>query len=137
MLSRVLKPMTEPVFAALRIVAGLMFSVHGMQKLFGVLTDSQPPVGSQLWIGGVIELVAGLLIAFGLFTVWAAFLASGQMAVAYLQFHWKFSFGAEFFPVVNRGELALLYAFVFLYIACRGPGLASIDRARSSAGSQA
>ena len=129
--SRLLKPMTEPVYAALRIVAGLMFSVHGMQKLFGVLTDNQPPVGSQLWIGGVIELVCGLLIAFGLFTVWAAFLASGQMAVAYLQFHWKLALGAEFFPVVNRGELALLYCFVFLYIACRGPGLASLDRARS------
>ncbi len=132
MQSRLLKPMTEPVYAALRLVAGLMFSVHGMQKLFGVLTDSQPPVGSQLWIGGVIELTTGLLIAMGLFTVWAAFLASGTMAVAYLQFHWKFSLGAEFFPVVNRGELALLYSFVFLYIACRGAGLASIDRARSS-----
>lgn len=131
MLSRFLKPLTEPAYAALRIVAGLMFSVHGMQKIFGVLTDKQPPVGSQLWIGGVIELVAGLLIAFGLFTVWAAFLASGQMAVAYLQFHWKLAFTAEFFPVVNRGELALLYAFVFLYIACRGPGMASIDRARN------
>jgi len=137
MLSRMLKPMTEPVFAALRIVAGLMFSVHGMQKLFGVLTDSQPPVGSQLWIGGLIELVTGLLIACGLFTVWAAFLASGQMAVAYLQFHWKFSLGAEFFPVVNRGELALLYSFVFLYIACRGPGLVSFDRMRSNSDDRA
>jgi putative oxidoreductase len=132
MLSRLLKPMTEPVYAALRLFAGLMFSVHGMQKLFGVLTDKQPPVGSQMWIGGVVELVCGLLIAFGLFTVWAAFLASGQMAVAYLQFHWKFALGAEFFPVVNRGELALLYAFVFLYIACRGSGMASLDRLRSS-----
>lgn len=132
MLSRLLTPMTEPVYAALRIVAGLMFSLHGMQKIFGVLTEKQPPVGSQLWIGGIIELVAGLLIAFGLFTVCAAFLASGQMAVAYLQFHWKFAFTAEFFPVVNRGELALLYAFLFLYIACRGAGLASIDKARLS-----
>lgn len=133
MQNRLLKPMTEPVYTALRFVAGLMFAVHGMQKLFGVLTDSQPPVGSQLWIGGVIELTTGLLIAAGLFTVWAAFLASGTMAVAYLQFHWKFSLGAEFFPVVNRGELALLYSFVFLYIACRGAGLASIDRLRLSA----
>ncbi len=131
MLSRMLAPRGETVYAALRIVAGLMFAFHGVQKLFGVLTEKQPPAGSQLWIGGVIELVTGLLIALGLFTVWAAFLASGTMAVAYTQFHWKFALGAGFFPTINRGELALLYAFLFLYIACRGAGLASLDGLRS------
>jgi len=127
MLPRMLTPMTEPVYAALRIIAGLLFSFHGMQKVLGLLTDQQPPVGSQLWIGGVIELVAGLLIAVGFLTVYAAFLASGTMAVAYAQFHWKFAFDASFFPIVNRGELAVIYAFLFLFIACRGAGMASID----------
>jgi putative oxidoreductase len=75
----------------------------------------------------MIELVAGLMIAAGFLTVYAAFLSSGTMAVAYAQFHWKFAFDAGFFPVVNRGELAVIYAFLFLYIACRGAGIASID----------
>lgn len=134
MLARFLEPRTEAVYAALRIVAGLLFSFHGMQKILGVLTEQQPPVGSQLWIGGLIELVAGLLIAVGLLTVWAAFLASGTMAVAYCQFHWKFAFDSNFFPAVNRGELAVIYAFVFLYIACRGAGIASVDGGRSEPG---
>jgi len=115
----------------MRIVVGLLFAFHGIQKLFGVLTEYQPPIASQLWIGGVIELVTGFLIAFGFLTVWAAFLASGTMAVAYLQYHWKFNFGASFFPTINQGELALVYAFLFLYIACRGAGVASIDGRRT------
>ena len=68
MLNRVLTPLTEPVYAALRIVVGLLFMFHGMQKVLGVLAEFQPPAGSQLWIGGAIELVTGLLIAIGLFT---------------------------------------------------------------------
>ena len=68
----------------------------------------------------VIELVCGILILIGFQTRWAAFLASGTMAVAYFQFHWKFQFGAAFFPGVNQGELAVLYCFVFLYMATRG-----------------
>jgi putative oxidoreductase len=131
MLGRALTPLTEPVYAALRIVVGLLFAIHGVQKVFGLLTEQQPPVGSQLWIGGVIELVAGLLIAVGFMTVWAAFISSGTMAVAYIQFHWKFAFGEAFFPVINRGELAVVYAFVFLLIACRGAGIASIDGKRA------
>lgn len=133
-MNRLLAPLTEPAYAALRIVAGLMFAFHGVQKIFGILTEKQPPVGSQLWIGGLIELAAGLLIAIGLFTGLAAFLASGTMAVAYIQFHWKFAFGAEFFPIVNRGELAVLYAFLFLFMACRGGGLASLDGRRNLPG---
>lgn len=115
-------------YALLRIVAGAMFAFHGAQKIFGVLTDHQPEVGSQLWIGGLIELVCGIAIALGLFTRWAAFLASGTMAVAYFQFHWKFQLDSNFFPAVNEGELAVLYCFVFLYIACRGSGAWSRDR---------
>lgn len=136
MLERRLAPFAEPAYAAMRIVIGLMFSFHGMQKILGVLIEQQPEVGSQKWVGGLIELAGGLLIAFGLFAVWAAFLASGTMAVAYVQFHWKGAFDSGFFPTINRGELALAYAFVFLYIACRGPGIASIDaiRRRPSSG---
>ena len=132
MINRLLSPATEYVYAALRIVIGVLFAFHGLQKVFGVFTEFQPPVGSQLWIGGVIELVTGLLIAFGFLTVWAAFLASGTMAVAYIQFHWKLGMGSDFFPAINKGELAVLYAFIFLFIACRGPGIASLDKATSS-----
>lgn len=111
---------TNHIYALLRIMAGFMFMMHGVQKIFGVLTDHQIEVFSQLWIGGVIELVCGILILIGFQTRWAAFLASGTMAVAYFQFHWKFQFGAAFFPGVNQGELAVLYCFVFLYMATRG-----------------
>jgi putative oxidoreductase len=120
----------QPVYAALRFVAGAMFSLHGMQKVLGWFTTRpSPAVGSQLWIGGVIELVAGILVAVGLFTRPAAFIASGMMAVAYIQFHWKLTLtGFKWLPVMNGGELAALYCFVFLFIAARGPGIASLDR---------
>src|SRR6185369_9395246 len=95
---------SDEAYALLRIVAGFMLAFHGSQKILGILTDFQPPVGSQLWIGGIIELVGGLLILVGFQTRWSAFIASGQMAVAYFQFHWKFQFDAQFFPVVNKGE---------------------------------
>jgi putative oxidoreductase len=110
----------EPLaYDALRVVSGVMFAFHGMQKVFGILSQRPPEVGTQLWVGGVIELVAGVLIALGRYTALSAFLASGTMAVAYVQFHWKLDVGSGFFPAVNKGELALLYAFVFLFIACR------------------
>jgi len=111
---------SDLAYALLRIAAGFMFSFHGAQKILGILSDFRPPVGSQLWFGGLIELFAGLLVMVGFQTRLAAFLASGEMAVAYFQFHWKFQFGPEFFPAVNKGELAVLYCFVFLLIACRG-----------------
>ena len=132
MLPNLLAPAQERVYGALRIVTGLLFAIHGMQKVFGILTENQPPVGSQLWIGGVIELVAGLLIAVGFLTSYAAFISSGTMAVAYIQYHWKFAFDSSFFPVINRGELALIYAFLFLFIACKGGGLCSIDNGRAA-----
>lgn len=121
----------EPaVYALLRIVAGAMFAFHGVQKVIGWLGKVQP-VGSQLWIGGVIELVGGVLIAIGLFTRWAALIASGTMAVAYFQFHWKLELaGYQWLPAINKGELAALYCFVFLLIAVRGAGIWAIDRRR-------
>ena len=134
MLVRILEPRTEAAYVLLRVVAGLMFAFHGAQKLFGVLIDSQPPVGSQLWFGAILELGAGVAIAAGFFTAWAAFLASGTMAVAYVQFHWKLDFGEKFFPAVNNGELALLYSLLFLFVACRGGGRWSIDGRRAIAG---
>jgi putative oxidoreductase len=127
MFERILSPYTEAAYAALRIVSGLTFAFHGVQKLFGVLTEHVPPVLSQVWVGGVIELVGGTLIALGLWTRCAAFLASGMMAVAYTQFHWKLQFDQNFFPTINKGELALIYTFVFLFIACRGAGRASLE----------
>jgi putative oxidoreductase len=117
----------------LRIVAGAMFACHGAQKVLGVLAPPghQPAVGSQLWIGGVVELVGGILIALGLFTRPAALLASGTMAVAYFQFHWKLALeNWKFLPIVNGGELAVLYCFVFLVFALSGAGALSLDGRR-------
>ncbi len=131
MLTRFLEPKTDAVYTLVRIVAGLMFAFHGVQILFGVLTPFRPPVGTELWFGGILELVTGIAIAAGAFTRWAAFLASGTMAVAYVQFHWRFDLGARFFPAVNQGELALLYAVVFLFIACRGGGRWGLGRRRA------
>jgi putative oxidoreductase len=132
MLTRLLTAFTEPAYALLRIVSGLLFSMHGMQILFGLFSDSPGPAfGEQQWFGGVMELTTGILIAIGLFTRSAALLASGTMAVAYFQFHWKMRFDANFFPIVNHGELAALNAFLFLFLACRGAGICSVDRARA------
>jgi putative oxidoreductase len=129
---KTLAPYTDHAYALLRVFSGLLFSFHGMQKVFGILTSQQPPIGSQIWCGGVIELVGGIAIAAGLFTSCAAFVASGTMAVAYVQFHWKFAFDKSFFPAVNKGELAVVYAFLFLYIACCGAGRFSLDARRSA-----
>jgi putative oxidoreductase len=127
MLIRILKPHAESVYALLRIVTGLLFAFHGVQGLTGFLSPMQASFGTQLWLGGVIELVTGLALAAGVLTVPAAFLASGTMAVAYVQFHWRFALGASFLPAVNQGEAALINAFLFLFIACRGAGRWSLD----------
>ena len=123
---------TEQTYALLRIVTGFMFSFHGAQIILRVFAEGFPPapVGSQAWVGGLIELVGGLLVMVGWQTRWAAFLCSGTMAVAYFQFHWKFQLGPQFFPTLNKGELAALYCFIFLVIACRGAGLWALDRER-------
>lgn len=115
-----LEKYADHAYALMRIMTGFMFSFHGAQKILGVLSDFRPPAGSQLWFGGIIELVGGLAVMLGYQTRAAAFLCSGQMAVAYFQFHWKFQMGPNFFPALNKGELAALYCFVFLLIACRG-----------------
>ena len=133
-LSETLRRFEPHAFAALRIVSGLMFSFHGMQKVLGIYTDHQPAAFTQMWIGGWIELVCGLLIAFGLFTRWTSFLASGTMAVAYTQFHWGGAIdGGQWIPTVNHGELSLLYCFVFFLFFFHGSGIFSLDRLRKVA----
>ncbi len=107
------------LYALLRIVAGLLFAQHGVQKLFGWLGGSGPvPMFSQFWVAGVVETFGGLAIALGAFTSPVAVLASGQMAVAYFQAHLP----RGFWPIQNGGELAVLFCFLFLYIASRGSG---------------
>ena len=119
-----------PAYVGLRFLAGAMFACHGLQKLFGLLTTKATAIlFSQMWWGGVIELLGGALIAIGLLTRPAAFLASGTMAVAFFQFHLKGDVSAwHFLPIVNGGELSALYAWVFLFIAGKGAGRWSIDR---------
>ena len=111
---------SDYAYALLRIVTGLMSSFHGVQKILGVLTEMQPPVGSQLWIGGIIELFGGLAVVLGFQTRLAAFLCSGMMAVAYFQYHWSSRWDRCSFRQSIKARLAVLYCFVFLVIACRG-----------------
>lgn len=112
-------------YALLRIITGLLFTCHGGQKILGMFgaPHGAPGFGSFMWFGGMIELIGGLLVAVGLFGGYAAFLCSGQMAIAYFMAHAK----AGFFPIVNGGELAVIYCFVFLYIAFHGSGILSFD----------
>ena len=118
---RFLEKYADHAYAVLRIAAGVMFAFHGAQKLFGVLGGHQQALFSQMWFAGIIELFGGLAVALGLATGIAAFICSGEMAVAYFQVHWKMQMTAErFFPIMNAGELALLYCFLFLYISTRG-----------------
>jgi len=111
----------ELLYTLLRAVSGLCLGVHGLEKLAGLFGASRVAAGSQLWFGGLLETVCGLAIALGL-SRWAAFLASGTMAVAYVQFHWKLALDTRLVPVVNRGELALVYCLLFAYFAARGNG---------------
>jgi putative oxidoreductase len=114
----------EPFYALVRFVAGLFFMLHGTQKLFGFPGDGQTvPLASLMGAAGIIETVCGLLIALGLFTGIAAFIASGEMAVAYFKAHAP----QGPIPLLNNGELAALYAFLFLYIAAKGGGRYALD----------
>ena len=118
------------LLAILRIVTGLLFLEHALIKLAGFPPGGKPglqEVGSFLWIAGLVELVTGVLVSVGLFTRLAAFVAAGEMAIAYWSVHAKTSF----YPAVNMGEAAILYCFIFLYLAAAGPGAWSIDGART------
>lgn len=117
-------------YALLRIVAGFLFLWHGMQKLFGFPTEPPPDIPRFVtFVGGPIELVGGALVMLGLFTRPAAFLCSGFMAAAYWMAHGT----AHPLPLLNHGELAALYCFVFLYLAAQGQGAWSVDALRACA----
>jgi putative oxidoreductase len=111
-------------YALMRIVFGFLFIFHGLQKIFGLFGGRTAELLSLRGLAGTIEIVAGALIMAGLFTRPAAFIASGQMAVAYFMSHQP----AGFWPIQNRGELAALYCFAFLYIAARGKGAWGLDK---------
>ena len=114
----------------LRIVAALLFLLHGTSKLFGFppfTMGELPEVGSLLWIGAVLETVGGLLLLVGLLSRFVAFILSGEMAVAY----WMFHAPKNLYPAINMGEGAVLFCFIFLYLASAGPGAWSVDGART------
>jgi putative oxidoreductase len=125
---RFLEPYRPQLLAILRIVAGLLFLEHATQKFFAFPAPFPVhPLPTMLLVAGVIELVGGILITLGLFTRLAAFISSGEMAAAYFIGH--FSKGG-FWPVLNKGEAAILFCFVFLYIVAAGPGAWSLDSMR-------
>jgi len=122
---RILEPYAR---SALRLVVGFTFSLHGWQKLFGFFggpngRGATVPFGTLPWFAGGLETIGGLLIFLGLFTSPVAFILCGEMAVAYFKVH----FPHGYIPLVNRGELAAVYCFVFLYLCIAGAGPLSLD----------
>ena len=128
--SKFLDGFKEYSYALLRIVAGYMFMLHGTQKLLD-FPNAFPrgELNMLMTVGGSIEMIGGAMILVGLLTRLAAFTCSGLMAVAYWMFHAPGS--NPVFPIMNGGDLAIMYAFVFLFIACRGAGILSVDSSRS------
>jgi putative oxidoreductase len=113
----------DPAYCIMRLMVGLLFACHGLDKIFGTFGGKVATVPIMV-VGGWLEMVLGLLIAAGLLTRIAALLASGEMAVAFFMFHAK---GGVVVPLVNKGELAVLYCFIFLFIFFYGPGRWAID----------
>ena len=132
MITHLLGRYAPSLYALMRIMIGVQYASHGAQKLFGDLggiggaAGGTVPLGSLLGLAGLIELGAGLLITVGWWAGSAAFLASGEMATAYFLRHAP----RGFWPIQNSGERAVLYCFVFLYVASRGAGCWSLDRLR-------
>jgi len=117
----------EPIYALTRIMVGLLFAQHGFQKIFGWFGGIPVEKTPLIWAAGFIELVGGGLVALGLFTSPAAFVCSGTMAVAYFLAHQP----QGLLPIQNKGELAALYCWVFIFIASRGDGIWSLGGRRS------
>lgn len=118
---------TPRLLSVLRIIAAFLLIAHGAQKLFGFLAPPGMPTFppfSQMWVGGILEFFGGLLLLVGLFTRPVAFILSGMMAVAYFQMHAP----GGFWPLQNKGELAVIYCFVFLFLSVAGGGEWSVDR---------
>jgi putative oxidoreductase len=136
MMERILGPYSPYLYAVMRIVVGFLFACYGAQKLFGVFgglgqSGESAPLFSLMGLAGLIEFFGGLCVMLGLVTGTAAFIASGQMAAAYFMAHHP----QGFLPILNKGEPAVLFCFIFLYIASKGAGVWSIDRVRSKASS--
>jgi putative oxidoreductase len=130
-MSNLLGKYSEHIYALTRLVIGLLFACHGAQKLFGVLGSPREIGNPKFLTAGIIEFFGGLMIALGLAAGIAAFIASGEMAVAYFTNHVP----RGFWPILNNGERAVLYCFFFLYVAAHGNGRFSLDaifRRRSS-----
>jgi putative oxidoreductase len=119
------------LLAALRIITGLLFLAHGTVKIFQwpyvEMFKDGVALASLMGIGGILEIVGGVLIVLGLFTRPVAFVLAGMMAVAYFMFHAP----ASVYPIINGGELAILYCFIFLFLAAQGPGSLSVDAKRA------
>ncbi len=130
-MDRYLGRYSDAIYAVARIAIGLLFFQHGAQKLLGVFggVGGEPgvtvPLFGLLWFAGLVEFVGGLMVATGFLASWAAFVCSGQMAVAYFMVHLP----RDLVPLQNGGELAALYSWVFLYIAARGSGRFSLSAA--------
>ena len=135
-MERFLGKYSEHLYALMRIIAGFLFACHGAQKLFGILggfggqAGATAPLVSLMGLAGIIEFFGGVLIAAGILTSYAAFIASGEMAVAYFMAH----FPQGFWPLQNRGELPTLNCFLFLYVAARGAGKWSLAKALGKPG---
>jgi putative oxidoreductase len=123
-----MKSFDRQAYALMRIVSGLLFLWHGSQKLLGFPKAPPDAPSFVIYVAGPIELIGGILVMVGLFTRWAAFLCSGLMACAYWMAHGT----KALFPLLNAGELAALYCFVFLCIAAKGAGIWSVDEARGA-----
>jgi putative oxidoreductase len=120
------------LLSILRIVAAFLIMTHGAQKLFAFPVAPKggtPPAGSLFWVAGVLEFFGGLLLLLGLFTRPVAFILAGEMAVGYFMIHAP----SGFWPLLNGGELAVLYCFIFLYLAAAGGGEWSVDHLRRRA----
>jgi putative oxidoreductase len=122
-MDRWLSKNSDFLYAVMRLMVGLLFACHGVQKVFGMLDGQSQVSNPVLLAAGIIEFVGGGLVAIGLWTSYAAFIASGEMAVAYFIAHAV----KGFWPILNKGELAVLYCSVFLYIASRGSGALSVE----------
>jgi putative oxidoreductase len=125
----------SPALSAFRIIFGLLYTIHGSQKLFGWPVAAPGPIAVgdfPLWWAGLIEFVLGIMITVGFFTRIAAFIASGEMAFAYFYQHWPplKGGGASLWPIANGGELAIMFCFAFLLIATTGAGVAAVDARR-------